>query len=219
MGHVMLVDDEAAVVRLLGKTLAHSGFKPVGAVTGEQALQLLDRAQFDAAIVDKNLGSGIDGVEVLRHVRKRQPRCACLLMTAYPSMGSAVEALRLGVQDYLEKPSPELDAVADRVHGAIRSVRLEDERESLARKLATLHDELRRKDADVGKLRIELAMASELTDVRVNEAAQAMRRASRERDARLIASAEALLPKARALRGSAELIAGIEAHLAALRHP
>jgi DNA-binding NtrC family response regulator len=217
MNRVLLVDDESMVVRMLGQSLAQAGFMPMAAVTGEQALGLLDRATFDAALVDKNLGRGIDGVEVLRHVRKRQPRCACLLMTAYPSMGSAVEALRLGVQDYLEKPSPELDAVADRILGAIRHVRLEDEREGLTRKLNTLQNELRRKDAELGQLRVEVAMASELADVRANEAAQALRRAAHERDARLIASAEALLPKARALRGTGELVAGIEAHVAALR--
>ena len=217
MGRVMVVDDEAMVVRLLGQTLAKAGFHATGALSGEQALTLLNQESWDAALVDKNLGRGMDGVELLRHVRKRQPRCACLLMTAYASKGSAIEALRLGIQDYIEKPSPELDSVAERIQGAIRSVRLEDEREGLGRKLAMLQEQLRRKDAELGALRIELAMASELTEVRANEAALAMRRAAGERDARLIASAEALLTRGRALRGSEALLAGIEAHIAALR--
>src|SRR5258705_10297260 len=114
MQKVLVVDDEPELVRLIGQTLDAAGFASVGAASGERALQLLTEQEFDAALVDKNLGRGIDGVEVLRHLRRRQPRCACIIMTAFPSMGSAVEALRLGAPDYVEKPSPELDTIAER---------------------------------------------------------------------------------------------------------
>jgi len=91
-----VVDDEPELLRMIGQTLGAAGFTAVGAASGERALELASQQEFDAALVDKNLGRGIDGVEVLRHLRKRQPRCACIVMTAFPSMGSAVEALRIG---------------------------------------------------------------------------------------------------------------------------
>src|SRR5258705_11195311 len=134
MQRVLVVDDEPELVRMLGMTLDAAGFVAVGAASGERALELASQQEFDAALVDKNLGRGIDGVEVLRHLRMRQPRCACIIMTAFPSMGPAVEALRVGAPDYIEKPSPELDTIADRVQSAIRSVHRRAEHEDLLRK-------------------------------------------------------------------------------------
>ena len=217
MQRVLVVDDEPELVRLLGRTLGQAGFSAVGARSGEHALELLGQQEFDAALVDKNLGRGIDGVEVLRHLRKRQPRCACIIMTAYPSMGSAVEALRIGAQDYVEKPSPELDTIADRVNMAIRAIHLRDERDGLLVKLKALQEELKAKDESLRNIRIDLAMAEQVTTVRVDEAKELLARTYRDRDARLIASAETLLQLARTAKGSPQLIAAVEAHLAVLR--
>src|SRR5438132_1936657 len=86
---VLLVDDDPALLEVLEHTLERGGFATAAAASGEEALQLLARDQFDAALVDKNL-AGIDGVEVLRHLRKRQPACACVVMTGQPSLASAV---------------------------------------------------------------------------------------------------------------------------------
>src|SRR5437763_6721685 len=170
MQRVLVVDDEPELVRLLGQTLGAAGFAAVGAPSGERALELAGQQEFDAALVDKNLGRGIDGVEVLRHLRKRQPRCACIVMTAFPSMGSAVEALRIGAHDYVEKPSPELDTIADRVQSAIRAVQLRDQRDGLLVKLTAVQQELKDKDSRVRELEIQLAMAEQVIAVRVDEA-------------------------------------------------
>jgi DNA-binding NtrC family response regulator len=217
MQRVLVVDDEPELIKMLGMTLGQAGFSAVGAGSGERALELLGQQEFDAAVVDKNLGRGIDGVEVLRHLRRRQPRCACIIMTAYPSMGSAVEALRIGAQDYVEKPSPELDTIADRVNMAIRAIRLRDERDGLLVKLKALQEELKAKDESLRNLKIDLAMAEQLTTVRVDEAKEFLTRAYRDRDARLIASAETLLHLAKVANGSPKLVSAIEGHLAALR--
>ncbi len=217
MQKVLVVDDEPELVRLIGQTLDAAGFASVGAASGERALELANQQEFDAALVDKNLGRGIDGVEVLRHLRRRQPRCACIIMTAYPSMGSAVEALRIGAQDYVEKPSPELDTIADRVQAAIRAVQLRDERDGILRKLATIEEQLRIKEQQIRDQKVDLAIADEVVALRVDENREAWRASSRQRDARLIASAEGLLSLARDLGGNDKLVSAIEAHLAALR--
>src|SRR3989440_3598140 len=169
MQKVLVVDDEPELLRMIGQTLGAAGFTAVGAASGERALELASQQEFDAALVDKNLGRGIDGVEVLRHLRKRQPRCACIVMTAFPSMGSAVEALRIGAQDYVEKPSPELDTIADRVQSAIRAVRLRDERDGLLLKLTALQQQMKDKDSRVRDLEIQLAMAEQVGTARADQ--------------------------------------------------
>jgi len=217
MHKVLVVDDEPELVRMIGQTLGAAGFTAVGAASGERALELASQQEFDAALVDKNLGRGIDGVEVLRHLRKRQPRCACIVMTAFPSMGSAVEALRIGAQDYVEKPSPELDTIADRVQSAIRANQLRDERDGLLRKLAVLEDELKGKDQQIREQRVALAITDRVIAVRVDEARELFHASARRRDERLLESAEVLLTLAHGLRGSEKLVSAIEGHLAALR--
>jgi len=217
MQKVLVVDDEPELVRLLGQTLGAAGFAAVGAPSGERALELVSEQEFDAALVDKNLGRGIDGVEVLRHLRRRQPRCACIMMTAYPSMGSAVEALRIGAQDYVEKPSPELDTIADRVQSAIRAVRLRDERDGLLVKLTALQQELKDKDSRVRDLEIQLALAEQVGTVRADEGTEPLLHASRDRDARRVQAAEKLVQMARFLRANEKLVRAIEAHVVALR--
>ncbi len=217
MQKVLVVDDEPELVRMIGQTLGAAGFTAVGAASGERALELASQEEFDAALVDKNLGRGIDGVEVVRHLRKRQPRCACIIMTAFPSMGSAVEALRIGAQDYVEKPSPELDTIADRVQSAIRAVQLRDERDGLLRKLAVLEDELRGKDQQIRVQRVALAITDRVVAVRVDEAKELFQASARRRDERLLESAEVLLTLAHGLRGSEKLVSAIEGHLIALR--
>src|SRR3954471_5057501 len=175
MQRVLVVDDEPELVRMIGQTLDAAGFAAVGAASGERALELANQQEFDAALVDKNLGRGIDGVEVLRHLRKRQPRCACIIMTAFPSMGSAVEALRIGAQDYVEKPSPELDTIADRVPSAIRSVHRRAHHEDLLRKSSALEERIKDKDRQIREQGLERAISDQVATVRVDEAKELMR--------------------------------------------
>jgi DNA-binding NtrC family response regulator len=216
MQKVLVVDDEPELVRMIGQTLGAAGFAAVGAASGERALQLVSEQEFDAALVDKNLGRGIDGVEVLRHLRRRQPRCACIIMTAFPSMGSAVEALRIGAQDYVEKPSPELDTIADRVQSAIRALHRRDEHEDLLRRLAELEEQLKDKDRQIREQRLEQAISDRVATVRVDEAKELMRVTARQRDDRLVESAKTLLALAHGFRGGEKMIA-IQNHIAALR--
>jgi len=217
MQKVLVVDDEPELVRLLGQTLGAAGFAAVGAGSGERALQLLNEQEFAAALVDKNLGRGIDGVEVLRHLRRRQPRCACIIMTAFPSMGSAVEALRIGAQDYVEKPSPELDTIADRVQSAIRSVHRRAEHEDLLRKLAALEEQIKDKDRQIREQGLDRAISDQVATARVDEAKELLRVTARQRDDKLVESAKTLLALAHGFRGAERLIAAIQNHIVALR--
>ena len=205
-----MVNRTATLRRLL--SLARPEWKLLGA-----GVLFLGFGSAMALLYPQGMRIIIDGVEVLRHLRRRQPRCACIMMTAYPSMGSAVEALRIGAQDYVEKPSPELDTIADRVQSAIRAVRLRDERDGLLVKLTALQQELKDKDRRVRDLQIQLAMAERVGPGRANEGTESLVLASRDRDARLIQAAEKLVQMARFLRTNEKLVRAIEAHVSALR--
>jgi DNA-binding NtrC family response regulator len=173
---VLLVDDEGAIRDVISVILTRAGFEVVQAGTAEEALELLGRHELAAALIDKNLHR-MDGLDLIRHLKRRQPYCACLLMTGFPSVGSAVEALRLGVADYLAKPSPELDQIAQRVQAAIGAVWTIEDRQLLFEQVRLLEQELKRKEellqlreqelhqrnAELAKLRIQLDLHEELS--------------------------------------------------------
>ena len=141
---VLLVDDARVVLRVVERALATVGFTLSVAENADRALRLLEEEEFVCALIDRNLGEA-DGLELIKQIRERQPRCACVLMTAYPSVGSAVDALRMGVVDYIQKPSPDFDVIADRVQNAIRLHRRregEEETPSAARAAADRRKEV-----------------------------------------------------------------------------
>ncbi|GAC1345980.1 MAG: hypothetical protein NVSMB23_22890 [Myxococcales bacterium] len=220
---VLLVDDEKVVLDVMTRMLQAAGFSLVVAQTGEQALEHLASREFACALIDKNL-QGIDGLEVIRHVRMRQPRCACVLMTAYASTGSAVEALRLGVVDYLEKPSPELDVIGERIQGAIRAQAVRDQQGALVKRASDLDGGTQR--GEPVRPRLEALPGRLAAQIDGPEAASASAAVRDERDQRLLRGAEALVRKLTGLReqtGPAarpdldKLLQDAVAHLALLR--
>lgn len=116
---VLLVDDARIVLRVLERALGAAGFSLAVAESAERAVRLLDHQEFACALIDRNL-VGADGLDLIKQIRERQPRCACVVMTAYPSLASAVDALRIGVVDYIQKPSPDFDVIAERVQNAVQ---------------------------------------------------------------------------------------------------
>jgi|SRR5215813_5089751 len=136
---VLVIDDEPVVLELFQRALGEKGLSIRTAQNADEALALLEREGFGCVLTDKNL-PGLDGIEIVRRVRKSQPFCACIVMTGYASTGSAVEALRLGAVDYLEKPFDDLGRVADRIDDAVRQMRLEYERRGPGARLRLVED-------------------------------------------------------------------------------
>lgn len=106
--YVLVVDDEGANRYSVSKTLQRVGYVVSEAASGEEALELIQKQHFDVILTDIRM-PGIDGVELLRQVKEEAPDAIVILMTAYASLGTAVEALRLGAHDYLIKPSSSQD--------------------------------------------------------------------------------------------------------------
>src|SRR5207245_11451008 len=121
------IDNEPAVHENFHRVRKEKGHSTRLARNAEEALALLEREEFGCVLADKNL-PGLNGLEVLRRVRQTQPYCACIIMTAYASTQSAVEALRIGAIDYIEKPFDDLDSIADRIDEAVQQMKIQSER-------------------------------------------------------------------------------------------
>jgi len=102
-GSILVVDDEVASRESLKDVLSDEGYDVAVAADGKAAAELLQGAEFDVVITDLRM-PGLDGVGLLREVRRLCPQTLVILMTAYASVETAVEALRQGAHDYMIKP-------------------------------------------------------------------------------------------------------------------
>lgn len=100
---ILVVDDEPGIRFFLREILERDGHQVVAVESGEAALREIKSGDFDLALVDLKL-KGMDGLEVLAHLRQHSPATAVIMLTAYASLETAVEALRQGAHDYLFKP-------------------------------------------------------------------------------------------------------------------
>jgi DNA-binding NtrC family response regulator len=99
---ILIADDKENMLRLLQRILGEA-YEVRAVADGAQALELLAAQRFDVVLTDVRM-PGADGLAVLRATRQRAPDTAVILMTAYASIPSAVEAVREGAYDYLQKP-------------------------------------------------------------------------------------------------------------------
>jgi YesN/AraC family two-component response regulator len=166
---VLVVDDEAGVRELLTRLLDKKKIPVRSASTGEEALQLVEKESFGCLITDKNL-PGMSGVDLIRKARTQQPFCACLLMTAYASMESVLEAMRLGAADYLEKPLPDLQLVVEKITRAMDGQRTSWERLQLSEALKSMKRDVDRKEEQVFQQRTEREMLEMVLELKVEEA-------------------------------------------------
>jgi DNA-binding response OmpR family regulator len=128
--YVLVVDDEGANRYSVSKTLQRVGYVVNEADSGEAALELIKQQHYDVVLTDIRM-PGLDGVELLRRIKEEAPDAIVILMTAYASLGTAVEALRLGAHDYLIKPSSSQDIRQSVARGVERAHNLRRRRSLL----------------------------------------------------------------------------------------
>ena len=102
-GRILVVDDEINIRGALVTLLEKKGYQVRGAGTGEEALEQLETATADLVLTDLKM-PGMGGMEFLRRLKQKWPDTEVLVMTAYGSIDTAVEAMRCGAYDYLTKP-------------------------------------------------------------------------------------------------------------------
>ncbi len=105
---VLVVDDEGAIRYSVGKTLQRIGYEVEEASSGEEALEMMAKRDYDVILTDIRM-PGLTGVDLLKRIKDISPDAIVILMTGYASLGTAVESLRLGAHDYLIKPSSSQD--------------------------------------------------------------------------------------------------------------
>jgi DNA-binding response OmpR family regulator len=101
---ILFVDDDVQVRRTLACLLRLLDYHVDEASSGEQALQLMECASYDVAILDIRMPGGMDGVEVMHRAREISPDLAIVFLTGHASIESAAEAVRSHAADYLVKP-------------------------------------------------------------------------------------------------------------------
>src|SRR5262249_610174 len=102
-GRVLIVDDEANARTALAELLRDEGYAVETAADGFKALPKLDGFAPDVVLTDLKM-PGMDGLELMRKVRDRDPECIPIVMTAFGAIDSAVKAMREGAADYITKP-------------------------------------------------------------------------------------------------------------------
>ncbi len=101
--HILIVDDETNVRRVLGTLLEQAGFVTTRAASGEQALDLVRSQDPDLVLTDLKM-EGIDGMELLARMRAAFPEIPVIMLTAHGSVATAVEAMKRGAFDFITKP-------------------------------------------------------------------------------------------------------------------
>jgi DNA-binding response OmpR family regulator len=114
---ILVVDDDKAVLQVFCLALRDNAWHVEGAASAEVALERLRAQPFDLYLIDKNL-PGMSGVELIREIRRTDAVARCILVTAYASKRSAVEAGNLGIDAYIEKPC-DVIALKDRVRALL----------------------------------------------------------------------------------------------------
>src|SRR5580698_6339673 len=112
---VLLVDDDEDIREMMTSTLEHKGFDVVAAANVTQALKLITTQSFDVLITDLHMPNPSDGFAVITAMRHIQPKALTLLVSGYPDVKSAMDAILLEADEIIVKPF-ETKSLADRVH-------------------------------------------------------------------------------------------------------
>ncbi len=105
--YILLVDDEANVRTVFSDVLKRVGYQVKAVEDGQEAIKEVEEKTYNLALVDLRMPT-MDGIEILENIKKRKPQIPVIIYTGHGSITTAVEAMRKGASDYLNKPfSPE----------------------------------------------------------------------------------------------------------------
>jgi len=146
---ILIVDDDEVYRDVLKDAIVQENTELSLAASGEEALQLLESSPFDILITDLNM-PGIDGLTLLKKARQLYPDILTLIITGYGSLESAVEAIRSGAYDYIQKPF-RIDQVAVSTRNAVDRVRILRERQALMEELEKAYLRLQQLEGEARK--------------------------------------------------------------------
>jgi two-component system, NtrC family, response regulator PilR len=134
---VLVVDDEASMRDLLAIMLRQAGYEVSAADGGETAVEMLKSQAYDLVVTDLRMRK-VDGLGVLRAAKEHSPRTVVVVVTAFASTETAIEAMKLGAYDYVTKPF-KLDELKLTIGNALERRRLQEENQALKRQLRRQH--------------------------------------------------------------------------------
>lgn len=162
-GSVLIVDDEQSILGVLEQYLTQRGYEVVTAKNGSAALEQCSSRDFDIAIIDLKLPD-YNGLDLISLFKERQPGIHCIIMTAFASLESTIEALRLNAFDYVIKPF-DLVRIGEIVEAAYSNLVVVEEKARTIRALEETNKQLEESKDDLHKRIVdtneELAAASE----------------------------------------------------------
>ncbi|MEE8400169.1 MAG: response regulator [Desulfobacterales bacterium] len=100
---ILLVDDDALILDTLGPAIESAGYRVTTAANGTEAIEKLTRCHFDLVLTDLVMES-VDGIGVVKKAKEVNPDAMAIILTGFGGITSAIDALRLGADDYLLKP-------------------------------------------------------------------------------------------------------------------
>lgn len=113
---VLLIDDEEEFLEMLTERLETRGLKVNSVTSGEEAVEQVEGANYDAIVVDLAM-PGIDGIETLKRIKAKSPDMEIIMLTGHATVKNSVEAMKLGAEDLLEKPV-DLDVLLEKIGAA-----------------------------------------------------------------------------------------------------
>src|SRR5437667_6741770 len=134
--NILVVDDDPETRGLLREVLSEEGYDVMTSGSGEEALEVGKQELFDVIISDMKLGPELSGLDVLRAYKSIQPESEVILITAFGSMETAIEAVKAGAFDYISKPF-KIDEVVLQVGRALQNRSLIRENRNLKRQLGS----------------------------------------------------------------------------------
>ena len=134
---ILIVDDEKGIRDFLEIMLKKEGYKTAAAASGEEAIKLFNNSSYDLVISDVRM-KGMGGIELLKSIKEINPETVVLMITAYASVDTAIDAMKAGAYDYITKPF-KVDEVKHIIRNALDKKRLETENILLKRELKTKH--------------------------------------------------------------------------------
>jgi len=136
---ILVVDDENTLRHFLRLNLQEQGYHVSEAANGKTALRLIDHNTFALALIDLHL-SDMNGLEIMRRLRAVSPPTSVIILTAYATIDSAIEALRQGAHDYLTKPCETPELLASVADGIARQTAPPPPHRNLAPELLKIQD-------------------------------------------------------------------------------
>src|SRR5215472_14761511 len=117
---ILIVDDDPVTCDLLSEVFQQEGYSPTTARSRTEAIALTESQRFDIVLSDIRMQTKVDGLDVLKAIKQQSEGTKVILMTAFGSLETAIEAVRQGAFDYISKPF-DLDAVTLAVRRALQT--------------------------------------------------------------------------------------------------